>query len=91
MAKVERAAAVPQTYVVQRQIDDEAGATTHWEDIATVTVPPRTKRRTIIERALLAANAELRLPVTLRILDATAAASIPVSVREREPGLVIGE
>lgn len=96
-----RAAAGPQVYVVQVQVGSESERRSageevkltgkRWEDVGTVTVPARTKRRTIIEQALNTENGrKLSLPVTLRILDADAAREFPVGLKPRDPELVIG-
>lgn len=93
-----RAAAGPQVYVVQVRgftQDSVEPFKPHaegdvWADVATVKVPPRSKRKTIIERALNASSVKLELPVTLRILDADAAREFPVGLRPRDPELVIG-
>src|SRR4051812_26405617 len=93
-----RQPAGPQVYVVQvrgHELPDHEtfvpNAEGHlWHDVATVEVPPRSKRRTIIERALNAAETPIELPVTLRILDADAAREFPVGLKPRDPELVIG-
>lgn len=86
--RAKKAPAGPQTYVVQEWECDEVQGPGRWVDVATLTVPPRTKRSSIVRLAV--GQAKIDLPATLRILDATAAESIPVSVKEREPELVIG-
>jgi hypothetical protein len=97
-----RQSAGPQVYVVQLRTAGEAtsadgepatgfGSGALWMDLAVVTVPARSKRRTIIAAALATERgAELTLPVTLRILDADAAREFPVGLRPRDPELVIG-
>ncbi len=94
-----RASAGPQVYVVQvrgAMREQEAGEMAFaphpdgalWCDIATVTVPARSKRKTIIEAAR--AKVAIELPATLRVLDADAAREFPVGLKPRMPELVIG-
>jgi hypothetical protein len=91
MAGAEKAVAV---YVVQRRIGADQEPMIEppvWEDVATVTVPARSKRATVIEAALRSdAGKRVTLPVTVRVLDVDAAREHPVGLREREPELVIG-
>lgn len=53
-----------------------------WLDVGAVTVPPRTRRRTILEKALAeypaAAPHEMEDDVLFRVLDAGSTAAIPV-------------
>lgn len=58
-----------------------------WRDIATVTVPARSKRATIIAEALkqsgLMPSADV--PLRLRVLDARSAVVTEVGLKTREP------
>lgn len=76
-----RTPAGDQTYVVQKRSEQEPDV---WTDVATVTVPPRTKRRTIIERALeltpTEAPANVGDTATFRVLDSGSAAEVPVAL-----------
>lgn len=93
-----RQPAGPQVYVVQKRVSSGAERRgvggdaviegPRWEDIATVTVPARSKRRTIVEAARQ--KVAIELPATLRILDADAAREFPVGLKPRDPELVIG-
>lgn len=74
------------TYVVQRRANDLGEEV--WADIATITVPARTKRRTVIEAGLSKAGLHpSEGPVAVRVLDARAAevvelvADVPVEPR----------
>lgn len=64
-------------YVVQvrRTADDDSGNVIWigWEDVATVRVSPRTKRRTVIERGLQDAGVEKTPELEVRVLDPAAA------------------
>lgn len=93
------AARGPAVYVVQQLgvmressdgvvewVGDETGGL--WVDICTVSVPARSKRKTIIEAARR--EVAIELPATLRILDADAAREFPVGLKPRDPELVIG-
>jgi len=73
-------------YVVQRQ-DTLEGVET-WTDIATVAVPPRTKRKTILEKAL--AEAGERQEGLYRVLDEESQREMRVSLEEQPPRLKIG-
>lgn len=77
------------TYIVQRQRgvsrwmtdDTDAMQADGWQDIATVQVPPRTKRRTVIEKALAQALAQAGIkpgdtPERLRALDVDSAEAL---------------
>lgn len=86
------------TYVVQAlklathpalENGDEPPIMEAWIDLATVTVPGRTKRATIIGKALreagiLPTEAE---PLRLRVLDARSAHVTVVGLRQRDPEL----
>jgi hypothetical protein len=82
-------------YVVQvEKTINEGSGQRAWIDIATVAVPPRTKRRTILERAFAENPAWRPDPqddeLRVRVLDAESAAATPVGAREQDPLLVIG-
>ena len=67
-----------------------------WVDITTVTVPPRTKRRTVLEKALASVpldtvGVEVGEEVQVRVLPPDACACTPVTLKPRDPELVIGE
>jgi hypothetical protein len=73
------------TYVVQtRQQDGE------WTDSATVSVPPRTKRKTILEKALAGFAPKLGEKWECRVLDEESARITPVESEEQPPRLKIG-
>jgi hypothetical protein len=83
-------------YVVQEQRDavDDSGQTlwTGWLDIATVTVPARTHRKTVIEKALEEAGIMHTngVKLTVRVLDEEAARETPVETEQPPPRLKIG-
>lgn len=62
-------------YVVQKQLGLANGEDKYaWHDIATVDAEPRTKRSTIVKRALAEANiAPSKEKLRLRVLDAESA------------------
>lgn len=60
-----------------------------WEDVDTVRVPPRTKRKTIIEKALNGITPP-KAGWILRVLDDESAREIPVVPEEQPPRLKIG-
>lgn len=74
------------TYVVQRESQFESQPVA-WVDIATVTVPARTKMRTVIQKAMEAMqeNGKARL----RVLDADAAHVHTVEWEQPPPRLVV--
>lgn len=83
----ERRPQADQTWLVQAELPekDYEGATprTCWVDLGTVTVPARSRRRTIIEKALASPWAKDAAPAQeeargFRVLDADSAAAIPV-------------
>jgi hypothetical protein len=77
------------TYVVQIYFED-AG---HWADAATVEVPPRTKRKTIIEKAFAESGVDappLGKTWRVRVLDEESAREIPVGSKQQPPILEIG-
>jgi hypothetical protein len=73
----ENGASPEATYVLQvgeLLIDVEPEETFEaWRDVATVTVPARTKRVTAIRRAITAAGIEVSADVKVRLLDAESA------------------
>ena len=80
-------------YVVQ-MMTVENGAESQWQDIATVEVPPRTKRKTIIEKAAEQADRPLVAiggdGVVMRVLDEESAAGFAVAMVAGPARLVIG-
>lgn len=82
------------TYIVQVEKTINAGSgQTAWVDIATVVVPPRTKRKTIFEKAFEENGSwrpEAGEGIRVRALDAESAASMPVVLEEQPPRLKIG-
>lgn len=84
-------------YVIQHRVEVADGqngdGAVAWEDIATVSVPPRTKRKTIIEKAFAEAGVNAPPLLTtwhIRVLDEESAREIPVGAKEQPPKLVIG-
>jgi hypothetical protein len=90
-------------YVVQHsavlQIQDDGGPGSRveaWVDIATVTVPARTHRKTVIEKAIDQAaenedvDLDLTAALTVRVLDAESARVTPVEMEQPPPRLKIG-
>jgi len=77
------------TYVVQHKL---AGEGVSWIDVATVRVPARTKRPTIIAKAF--DQAQVQLPEggdwKIRVLDEESAREITVALEEQPPRLKIG-
>jgi hypothetical protein len=71
-------------YVVQRKTGDGL-----WEDLASVLVPPRTKRKTILEKALLDSDDALEAGV-YRVMDGESMRPLIVSLEEQPPRLKIG-
>lgn len=87
------------TYVVQtlRSAAPVAGAPDEevlfWQDIATVTVPARTKRKGIIGRALVEAGVKPEVggdPLKVRVLDVASFHATEVVAKQPEPTLEIG-
>jgi hypothetical protein len=76
-------------YVVQVQRANEDGV---WDDIETVTVPARTHRKTVIEKALEEAGIMHTngVKLTVRVLDEEAARETPVETEQPPPRLKIG-
>ena len=77
-------------YVVQVEVpgrDDDPLGVPFWDDVATVSVPARTKRRTILQAGLEQAKIELTPELRARCLDAdnayvwTAAPPSPPTLR----------
>lgn len=92
--KAGKAPAGPQVYVVQRRlaptIDDVPGSPVRWEDVASVTVEPRSKRSTVIRAAIEQAGLVVGDAVLMRVLDAASAVEVPVGTRQPPLELVIG-
>jgi hypothetical protein len=84
------------TYVVQVEIDvrDDPGHKLYdgetWEDVATVTVPARTKRKRVIALGLEKAGMEVKDAIRVRALDEESAAVIPVAPFQPPAQLKIG-
>lgn len=80
-------------YVVQ-VMSKENGTQSYWQDIATVQVPPRTKRKTIIEKAAEQADRPLVEiggdGTVMRVLDEESAAGFAVAMVAGPARLVIG-
>lgn len=80
-------------YVVQMRDPDHADGKV-WEDVATVTVPAKTKRKTVIAKAVEEAGTDLTLlptmPVRLRVIPAEHAEEIKVEMEQPPPQLKIG-
>jgi hypothetical protein len=57
-----------------------------WRDVATVTVPARTKSRTVIRQAVEAAGIRVEGMVEVRLLPASVAEPIELLPPEPEPG-----
>lgn len=76
------------SYVVQRRnVSEVAAFPDVWEDVATITAPPRTKRATIIGRALREAGLlpTSDKPLEVRVLDARSAHVTTVGLKQRDP------
>jgi hypothetical protein len=69
----ENGASPEATYVLQREAFSDDTKADAWVDVATVTVPARTKRVTAIRRAITAAGIEVSADVKVRLLDAESA------------------
>lgn len=85
------------TYVVQIEKTFEVSAPLEevaaWVDVATVTVPARSKRKGIIAKALEKAGIAPEVgqdPLRVRVLDASSSAVTEVGVVQPEPELRIG-
>jgi hypothetical protein len=91
-AKQRKQRTVESTYVLQQLRGEfERAGTTYgdvWEDVATVTVPARTKRKSIITAALKKAGLEPEKPIKVRVLNADSAHVSEVQA-SREPRLRI--
>jgi hypothetical protein len=78
-------------YVVQAQRDaeDDSGVLWRgWEDIATVKVPARTHRKTVVEKALGQASTDLSGgPILVRVLDEQSARETKVETEQPPPRL----
>jgi hypothetical protein len=80
-------------YVVQKQQEEGEGPDDRhmaWVDIATVTVPARTHRKTVIEKALGDAGLDLTGGVVVRVLDEGSARESKVETEQPPPRLKIG-
>jgi hypothetical protein len=77
-------------YVVQMRYKSDRKAGVAWEDIATVKVPPRTHRKTVIERAVEQAGITLEGAIMVRVLDAGSAQETQVEIEHLPPKLRIG-
>lgn len=80
-------------YVVQRHetLPDVDSGGERWVDVATVTAPPRSKRKTVIGKAL--AQSGIRPqgePLRLRVLDAASARETIVEPVQPDPEWKIG-
>ncbi len=75
------------TYVVQSRSDADK-----WIDLATITVPNRTKRATVLRLALARAglSPEDGAVLTLRVLDADSAEETKVTAQTRDSYWTIG-
>jgi hypothetical protein len=61
-----------------------------WVDVGTVGVPPRTHRKTVIEKALTAESLGGATGRAVRVLDAESARETPVGMEQPPPRLKIG-
>lgn len=77
---------------VRETMPDASDGLERWKDVATVTVPPRTKRRTIIEKGLKDANVTIQPGQTLyvRALDEESARETKATVSQPAPQLELG-
>lgn len=81
-------------YVVQVQeaaTDDGVGETGLWRDVATIAVPARTKRRTVVQKAAEAVQGESApgVPQLVRVLGPEDAVPFRVSMVQPAPQLVV--
>jgi hypothetical protein len=72
------------TYVVQRLRQGETAGT--WEDVTRVTVAQRTRRKTILEKAL----GDEPVAGFYRVLDEESGRDMEVTLEEQPPRLKIG-
>jgi hypothetical protein len=78
-------------YVLQKEAFSDGEPGTAWVDVATVTVPARTKRKTAIRNALKEAGLDVSEEIKVRLLDAESARVVPVRPRPpATPELEIG-
>lgn len=72
-------------YTLQVRGSREVKGKYGWDDVATIAVPHRTKRRTIIQRALAEAgyNPDGGQRLTVRVLDEASARETPVGPKEQ--------
>lgn len=85
---VGKAPAGPQVYVVQQRFVQAEQVC--WLDLASVTVPPRSKRSTVIRAAIEQAGVKVEPGMVVRVLDAGSAVEVPVGTRQPPAELVIG-
>jgi len=72
-------------YVVQRRAKG-IGALCSWDDVAKISVPPRTYTKTIVLRAVVAADLEDIVPSDrFRVLDVDAHTEYALREKERAP------
>lgn len=84
----------PSVYIVQ-VLSKENGTQSYWQDVARVEVPPRTRRKTIIEKAQEMAEPNPLVDAggngtVVRVLDEESAYGYPVAMVTGPPRLVIG-
>jgi hypothetical protein len=87
----EKAVTAETTYVVQRMVKIEESG--YWEDVATVAVPSKSKRDTVIRAALTEAKLEPKVggePLWLRVLDDGAARVSEVQAKQPPVQIEIG-
>jgi hypothetical protein len=81
------------TYVVQvlQAVDNPDGDADAWFDVATVTVPARTKRKRVITEGLTKAGLDASgAPLKVRVLNADSAHVSTVQLKTPAPQLTIG-
>lgn len=81
------------TYVVQRLSVSDCGVEGLWEDIATITVPPKSPRRKVIGLALKESGLRPTAgepPLRVRVLDAASFAETEVAPFQPEPEWKVG-
>jgi hypothetical protein len=92
-AAVAEVASATVVYVVQVKgvytAQGTEGTVTAWRDIATVEVSRRTKRRTVVERALSESPRDISDGTLLRVLSPGDARPFKVSTVQRDPELRI--
>lgn len=85
---VGKAPAGPQVYLVQQRFVEAEQVC--WMDLASVTVPPRSKRSTVIRVAIEQSGEAVESGMVVRVLDAASAVEVPVGTRQPPAELVIG-